>query len=169
MITIKELINSPVNDLIRNNEQFTRPMIQKRYFDHFQKPPGFDDLPFRRRQAILRSAVNRFNIFRTSSPLLACAWAHNDLKAGTRVALESVSYQKSIKRCKAKTRRGARCKHKPINDTGRCKYHGGMSTGAKTIEGKIKALSSLKQYKARPDLLESRIAKLRAESVNAAA
>jgi hypothetical protein len=29
----------------------------------------------------------------------------------------------------------------------RCKFHGGFSTGAKTLEGKIIALSKLKQFK----------------------
>jgi hypothetical protein len=30
--------------------------------------------------------------------------------------------------------------------SGRCKFHGGMSTGPRTPEGKAKALSCLKQY-----------------------
>ena len=71
--------------------------------------------------------------------------------------------QDALRWCQAKTRRGTKCKHKPINGTGCCKYHGGMSKGPKTIEGQIRALKGLKQYKARPDLLEVRIKELVAD------
>jgi len=54
---------------------------------------------------------------------------------------------------------------KPEKGRKRCKYHGGMSTGPKSLEGKIKALSSLIQYKRRPDLLQARVKRLRAEWV----
>lgn len=37
--------------------------------------------------------------------------------------------------CGARTRRGTICRAWPIKRTGKCKYHGGMSTGAKTPEG----------------------------------
>lgn len=39
-------------------------------------------------------------------------------------------------RCGAKTRAGTPCKQKAIYINGRCKWHGGLSTGAKTEEGK---------------------------------
>lgn len=32
-------------------------------------------------------------------------------------------------------------------ENGRCRYHGGLSTGPKTKEGKIRALSNLRQYR----------------------
>ena len=38
--------------------------------------------------------------------------------------------------CNAKTRSGGRCKRRDIRRNGRCKFHGGMSTGPKTPEGK---------------------------------
>ncbi|HEY8034697.1 MAG TPA: HGGxSTG domain-containing protein [Methylobacter sp.] len=38
--------------------------------------------------------------------------------------------------CGAKTRAGTPCKQKAIYANGRCKWHGGCSTGAKTEEGK---------------------------------
>ena len=38
--------------------------------------------------------------------------------------------------CEAKTRAGTPCKQKAIYLNGRCKLHGGMSTGPKTAEGK---------------------------------
>ncbi|TGV19484.1 hypothetical protein E5N72_05150 [Pseudoalteromonas sp. MEBiC 03607] len=39
--------------------------------------------------------------------------------------------------CGAKTRSGSPCKRKGNKRNGRCKLHGGRSTGAKTIEGKL--------------------------------
>jgi hypothetical protein len=38
--------------------------------------------------------------------------------------------------CGAKTRAGTPCKQKATYANGRCKWHGGCSTGAKTLEGK---------------------------------
>ena len=40
---------------------------------------------------------------------------------------------------------GKPCKRKALSN-GRCKNHGGMSTGPKTQEGKARALANLKQY-----------------------
>jgi hypothetical protein len=46
----------------------------------------------------------------------------------------------SILRCGAKTKRhGTPCSLTAIYANGRCKFHGGLSTGPKTAEGKIKA------------------------------
>ncbi|WEA07788.1 HGGxSTG domain-containing protein [Pantoea dispersa] len=42
--------------------------------------------------------------------------------------------------CAAKTRAGTPCKRTDINSNGRCKYHGGHSTGAITKEGKARQL-----------------------------
>lgn len=47
--------------------------------------------------------------------------------------------------CGAKTRRGTPCRQLGIFENGRCKLHGGLSTGPKTAEGKRKsALNGLK-------------------------
>ena len=40
---------------------------------------------------------------------------------------------------------GKPCQAKPLAN-GRCRNHGGMSTGPKTEEGKSRALANLKQY-----------------------
>lgn len=42
-------------------------------------------------------------------------------------------------KCGAKTRSGTPCKRRDLCDNGRCKLHGGMSTGPRTIEGKTKS------------------------------
>lgn len=41
-------------------------------------------------------------------------------------------------RCGARTRKGTPCKRKDIYRSGRCRLHGGLSTGPKTAEGKAK-------------------------------
>lgn len=46
--------------------------------------------------------------------------------------------------CGAKNRQGNPCKARALLN-GRCKNHGGLSTGPKTPEGKAKALSKLRQ------------------------
>ena len=49
--------------------------------------------------------------------------------------------------CGAKTRAGHPCKSKAIFSNGRCKFHGGLSTGPKTLEGRRKsALNIGKDY-----------------------
>ena len=56
-------------------------------------------------------------------------------------------------KCGAKTRIGRPCRapviwdkdqNNPVN--GKCRMHGGLSTGPKTIEGRLRALANLKQY-----------------------
>ena len=56
-------------------------------------------------------------------------------------------------KCGAKTRTGRPCVALPVWDkendcpvNGRCRNHGGLSTGPKTIEGRLRSLSKLKQY-----------------------
>lgn len=49
--------------------------------------------------------------------------------------------------CGAKTRSGNPCKIKNLYPNGRCKFHGGPSTGPKTLEGKRRsALNTGKSY-----------------------
>ncbi|WP_394346558.1 HGGxSTG domain-containing protein [Meridianimarinicoccus aquatilis] len=40
--------------------------------------------------------------------------------------------------CGARTRKGTACKARPIPSKKRCKFHGGCSTGPKTIEGRTR-------------------------------
>ncbi len=49
--------------------------------------------------------------------------------------------------CGAKTRAGTPCKRKDLLQGGRCRLHGGLSTGPKTLEGKRRsALNTGKTY-----------------------
>ncbi|WP_312758195.1 HGGxSTG domain-containing protein [Pantoea brenneri] len=48
--------------------------------------------------------------------------------------------------CAAKTRAGTPCKRTDISTNGRCKYHGGHSTGALTPEGKARQLEGYRRW-----------------------
>lgn len=45
--------------------------------------------------------------------------------------------------CGATTRAGRPCKRTDLYGNGRCKFHGGLSTGPKTAAGKARALANL--------------------------
>ena len=47
--------------------------------------------------------------------------------------------------CKAVTRRGTRCRCKPVPGSRRCRFHGGLSTGPKTEAGKEQARRNLER------------------------
>ena len=49
--------------------------------------------------------------------------------------------------CGALTRKGSPCmmNGKALGNGGRCKYHGGKSTGPKTPEGRARSLANLRQ------------------------
>ena len=53
--------------------------------------------------------------------------------------------------CGAKTRKGGRCRNDgTIFSNGRCKFHGGMSTGPKSAAGKAKAARNGNRLKQTP-------------------
>lgn len=54
-----------------------------------------------------------------------------------------------IHRCGAKTRKGTPCQCKPMPNKRRCKYHGGASTGSKTLEGRQRQSEAQKRRWAR--------------------
>ncbi len=85
-------------------------------------------------------------------------WPHKDqiIFSGMKVKTipapeppESPPYPEAIRglTCGAKTRKGTPCKRIDLWQSGRCKYHGGMSTGAKTEEGKKKCAENGKRPK----------------------
>ncbi len=54
---------------------------------------------------------------------------------------------KNTTTCGAKTRLGTPCKRQDLLKGGRCRLHGGLSTGPKTLEGKRRsALNTGKTY-----------------------
>ena len=52
--------------------------------------------------------------------------------------------------CGARNRRGTPCQCKAL-ENGRCKFHGGMSTGPKTLEGRFRSLRNLVTYRGLSD------------------
>ena len=48
-------------------------------------------------------------------------------------------------RCGAQTRLGRACLGRAFPN-GRCRNHGGLSTGPRTLEGRLRALANLRQY-----------------------
>jgi hypothetical protein len=70
----------------------------------------------------------------------------------------SVLFQHAVKgdgeTCGAKTRKGTPCRQKPISGRARCKFHGGMSTGPKTKEGRASIAAAQHARWARSKLME---------------
>lgn len=69
---------------------------------------------------------------------------------GKRKTLFQRLIQQHDLRCGARTKKnGTPCKCRPVSLTtgnGRCKWHGGMSTGPKTAEGRARSLANLKPF-----------------------
>lgn len=61
--------------------------------------------------------------------------------------LQPVKEKEGAAQCGARTRAGRSCRAKGLPGTGRCKWHGGCSTGPKTAEGKARALANLRQFR----------------------
>lgn len=49
---------------------------------------------------------------------------------------------RSGKICGAKTRKGTPCQSRALFASGKCKNHGGLSTGPRTAEGKAKSVAA---------------------------
>lgn len=64
------------------------------------------------------------------------------------------SRQSERSRCGAYARSTRQPCQAPAMANGRCKLHGGLSTGPKTADGKARALANLRQYR-KPQALES--------------
>ena len=69
---------------------------------------------------------------------------------------EPITSKSDRPRCGAKTRAGGRCKARPVWDhqddvarNGRCRMHGGLSTGPRTEEGLRRTLKALRAGRAR--------------------
>jgi hypothetical protein len=49
--------------------------------------------------------------------------------------------------CGAKTRRGTQCRCRMIYANGRCRFHGGLSTGPRTREGKLRSTRNIANWR----------------------
>lgn len=61
-------------------------------------------------------------------------------------------YRRDRPRCGAKTRKGTPCQAQGLGRGGRCKNHGGMSTGPRTPEGRERAHAALRAWHERKHL-----------------
>ena len=142
---------------------------QSTVFDQLGEPYGYADLPSMDKHLMRQAAKGRYDTLRGQghNHKFAAAEVVDEAKRSTRYYIEKQRRIKANARCGAATRRGTACKQRgpALGPSGRCKYHGGKSTGPITIEGRIKAICRLKQYKARPDLLAARIEAIRAEAL----
>lgn len=75
-------------------------------------------------------------------------WADNGYKHYEKPAATPMPDDLRDMRCEAATRAGTPCKRKDIYLNGRCKYHGGLSSGAKTAEGKARQLEGYRRWQA---------------------
>lgn len=73
-------------------------------------------------------------------------WADSGYKHSAKPVREPMPEWMADMRCEATTRAGTPCKLKTIYRNGRCKLHGGMSTGAKTPEGKARQLEGYRLW-----------------------
>lgn len=51
--------------------------------------------------------------------------------------------------CGARKKTGERCRSKSLHRGGKCKFHGGLSTGARTPEGKARAIAAMQAGRAK--------------------
>ncbi len=74
--------------------------------------------------------------------------------AEDQVQTHTVTPKRGRARCGARTRKGTLCqapavwnkkRNRPVN--GRCRMHGGLSTGPRTMDGRRRALANLRQYR----------------------
>jgi hypothetical protein len=63
-------------------------------------------------------------------------------------ARSSPKHARDPRGCGACTRKGAPCRARAL-ENGRCRHHGGLSTGAKSPEGRARSRANLKQYRDR--------------------
>jgi len=90
---------------------------------------------------------------------LARLSAHNEQCMAKHKAWEAAGFDHAAKpllrpfpddlrgiQCGAMTRGGTPCKRTDIHASGRCKYHGGRSTGAKTEEGKARQREGYRRW-----------------------
>ncbi len=73
-------------------------------------------------------------------------WAANGYRHHDKPTHDPMPDDLTDLRCEAKTRAGTPCKRKDIYRNGRCKYHGGASSGAKTEEGKARQLAGYRRW-----------------------
>lgn len=81
-----------------------------------------------------RTAPNRFGYFPAVTRARHGVWGE--------MVCQRRTPSRSFAQCGAKTRPGAPCKSRQLYPNGRCKNHGGASTGPRTAEGRARIAAS---------------------------
>ena len=95
------------------------------------------------------NAADNFEVEQPNMHPCSCARARaNDFGGiGTPLAGEKKRHKGDRVVCGARRRRdGGPCQARPEPNKSRCRFHGGCSTGPRTVEGKVRSLSNLKQF-----------------------
>lgn len=143
-----------------------RHIEQAKVFDIIGIPKGYDGLHGWQKHSLRHDARRSYDVQRNEGRghKWAAYIALEQAVADTKFYTAQNRDNELNRRCGANAKTtGEPCRMKPLPGRARCKYHGGMSTGPKSLEGKIKALSGLVQYQRRPDLLAARIKKLKGD------
>lgn len=143
-----------------------RYIEQATIFEAIGKPKGYDDLRGWQKHCLRHDARRTYDRQRSNGcgHKWAASLAIEEATGSAKFYILQNHNAEIERRCGANAKTtGEPCRMKPLPGRARCKYHGGMSTGPKSLDGKIKALSSLVQYKRRPDLLAARIEKLKSD------
>ncbi len=74
-------------------------------------------------------------------------WKKNGFKGPIPQTLDIPPECSDLVYCGAKTRAGTPCRRKDLYANGRCRLHGGLSTGPKTAEGKRRSAANGKTPK----------------------
>lgn len=90
--------------------------------------------------------LKRLKAYHEQRALEHAAWVATGYHYAARPALTSFPDELRGMQCEAMTRAGKPCKRTDINLNGRCKYHGGMSTGARTAEGKARQREGYRRW-----------------------
>lgn len=83
-----------------------------------------------------RELRRRWRAFFEEGRRLYEAWEASNFHHSMRPPRRSLPEELRGMTCGAKTRAGTPCKRRDLCDSGRCRLHGGMSTGPRTEEGK---------------------------------
>lgn len=84
----------------------------------------------------------RYRIYHLERAALFAVYAANGYR-GPAPAIAPIPYDLRALACGARTRAGSPCKRTDIFLNGRCKFHGGLSTGPRSSDGRQAAKANL--------------------------
>jgi hypothetical protein len=98
------------------------------------------------KEVIRQDAVKRLQEYNERHSDAFRRWQESGFKHDRKPVHEPLPSDLAGLACGATTRAGTPCKRTDIYGNGRCKFHGGLSTGAKTEEGKARQLEGYRRW-----------------------